>query len=442
MLLPRLARDERGVALPMAMITLVLLTTLMLAFSVLAQTEPVIASNQLRVSQARAMAESGVEHAVWALSAGNVLPGNAVPAGALAHPLPASPPVGTPFDGATYTALAVTGGYTVQVTAPDPVAQPLLRRIVADGWTPTNDALDTRTKAHRRIQADYEALPDLALNAPCALCVKGDVQVAGSSLVDSRTDGDCGSGTQKYGAYAAGTLVQQGTSNIKGQAGTSTSGNVEGADYVDGNSPGAPVNPATFNEFDFEARNLDTLKELAKKNGTYFGPGFSGATDANGRAVAGTYTGTVNFNSANKVRDGIVFIDTLDGQNIDINPSAPTPESSFATVAINGNPFISAEFAGMLVVNGRLSISGNMKIGGLVYVLDDLVYNGTGTGQIEGLVISQNVRNTSATAISDTDTTTGGNSRIKLNCAKARGAGQAPRTFTLVTGTYREIAGQ
>ena len=437
MTLRNFVRDQRGVALPMALITLVLLTTLMLAFSVLAQTEPVIASNQLRVSQARAMAESGVEHAVWALSAGNVLPGNPVPAGALAHPLPASPPVGTAFDGATYTALANTGGYTVQVTAPDPVAQPLLRRIVADGWTPTNNALDTRTKAHRRIQADYEALPDLALNAPCALCVKGDVQVAGSSLVDSRTDGNCG-GAQKYGAYAAGTLERTGSSNIKGQAGTNPDGNVEGMDFVDGNSPTNPVNSSTFDGFKFNDKNLDTLKELAKKNGTYFGPGFSGATDTNGQAVTGTYTGTVSFNSGNKVKNGIVFVDTLSGQNI----TDSTSESSFANLSINGNPFISAEFSGMLVVNGRLAISGNMKIGGLVYVLDDLVYNGTGTGQIEGLVISQNVRNTSATAISDTDTTTGGNSRIKLNCSKARGAGQAPRTFTLVTGTYREVAGQ
>jgi hypothetical protein len=49
------------------------------------------------------------------------------------------------------------------------------------------------------------------------------------------------------------------------------------------------------------------------------------------------------------------------------------------------------------------------------------------------------VRNSTATSISDTDSTTGGNSRIKLNCANARGAGQAPRTFALVPGTYREL---
>ena len=41
----RRLQDERGVALPMALMILLLLTTLMLAFAVLSQTEPVIAAN-------------------------------------------------------------------------------------------------------------------------------------------------------------------------------------------------------------------------------------------------------------------------------------------------------------------------------------------------------------------------------------------------------------
>ena len=212
---------ERGVALPMALLALALLTTLMLAFAAMSQTEPVIAGNQLRVSQARALADSGVEHAVWALTTGNVLPGNPLPAGALANPLPSSP-AAAPFNGVAFTVAGVNGGYTVQVTTPDPANRPLRRDIVAVGWTPTNSLIDTRTKAHRRIAVTVQALPDLALNAPCVLCVRGDVAVSGSSLVDSRTDGDCGSGTPKFGAYTAGGLSQGGSSNIKGQAGTSS----------------------------------------------------------------------------------------------------------------------------------------------------------------------------------------------------------------------------
>src|SRR5687768_3988436 len=98
MKLMRRLTDERGVALPMAMMTLLLLTTLMLAFAVLSQTEPIIAANQLRVAQARALAESGFERALWALR-------NPADANGLASPLPlANPGVATstavaPYDG-------------------------------------------------------------------------------------------------------------------------------------------------------------------------------------------------------------------------------------------------------------------------------------------------------------------------------------------------------
>ena len=426
--------NEHGVALPMAMMTLVLLTTLMLAFLALSQTEPVIASNQFRVSQARALAESGMEHAVWALTTGNVLPGEDIPAGALANPIPSNP-AAAPFDGNAFSVVSSHGGYTVRVTTPDPVGQPLRRQIEAVGWVPT----PSPSSARRRIVASVQALPDLALNAPCALCVRGDLDVQGNSLVDARTDGLCGGTQPKYGAFTSGNIEQQGSSSIKGQAGTNPSGNQPGVDYAEGRPE------SDFASFAFKDEHLDTLKELAKKNGTYFGPGFSGTTDnTTGAAQAGTWSGSVTFNSGNKLKNGVVFIDTTSGLNIVSCPPGspdsciPTPDSHFAQVDIHGNPFVSGDFAGMIVVNGRLSISGNMRIGGLVYVLDDLSYNGTGTGEVSGLVISQNVRNQTATSISDTDSLTGGNSRIRFNCANARGAGQAPRTFALVPGTYRE----
>jgi hypothetical protein len=64
---------------------------------------------------------------------------------------------------------------------------------------------------------------------------------------------------------------------------------------------------------------------------------------------------------------------------------------------------------------------------------------GTGTGQIVGAVLSQNIRDTSATSI---DTDTGGNSTILWNCAYAKtGGGQLPQTFTIEPGTYKEISG-
>ena len=176
-------RNERGVALPMALIVLVALTTLMLAFAVLVQTEPVVAHNQLRGAQARTHAEAGFERAVWALSQGVINPGTV---DSLPEVLPVPTPA--PYDGSVFVANGNTGGYLVNVTTPDPVISPNQRQITSTGWTPTNSVADTRTKAHRRIQATVERFPPFAFNTPCALCVKGDLGVGGNALVDATTD--------------------------------------------------------------------------------------------------------------------------------------------------------------------------------------------------------------------------------------------------------------
>jgi hypothetical protein len=81
-----------------------------------------------------------------------------------------------------------------------------------------------------------------------------------------------------------------------------------------------------------------------------------------------------------------------------------------------------------------------MAIKGLVYSVNDLTYNGTGTGEIRGLAISQNIRDTTATAISSDDSSTTGNSRIKFNCNNLNPPPGAPVGFALVPGTYRELS--
>ena len=53
--------------------------------------------------------------------------------------------------------------------------------------------------------------------------------------------------------------------------------------------------------------------------------------------------------------------------------------------------------------------------------------------------MSQNVRDVSATTI---DTDTSGNSTIIWNCNYVKtGGGALPSTFTIETGTYKEISG-
>ena len=57
----KIIRCQRGVVLPMAFLTMLILSALIIAFSMMAASEPMLANNQLQVAQARAVAESGVE---------------------------------------------------------------------------------------------------------------------------------------------------------------------------------------------------------------------------------------------------------------------------------------------------------------------------------------------------------------------------------------------
>ena len=420
----QILRDERGVALPMAMIVLVLLTTLMVAFALLARTEPVIAHNQQRTSQALAQAEAGFERAIWALSQGVIVPGTA---GSLADPLPVPTPA--PYDGTTFIANGISGGYLVTVTAPDVVNFPHQRLITSIGWTPTNAVADTRTKSHRRIQAMAEHLPYFDKDSPCALCVKGDVAVGGNALIDGTAYATPSCPARK-GAVTSGALTIQtsgnGSAEIRGDLNGTP--NQNGSDYLQ-NAP-----PSVFDKITFDAGNMKMLRELAKKNGTYFGPGYPDGTPAGSPA----YTGSVTFQSSHKVKNGIVFVDTVSGTDIPTDPAQQNP-ADFAAVDIHGNPFVSGDFSGWLIVNGSLQISGNMHLNGLVYAVNDLTYNGTGTGAITGLAVSTNVRDVTATTISSYDSTTTGNSRIKFNCDNLKPPPNAGYGYALVPGTYREL---
>jgi hypothetical protein len=332
--------------------------------------------------------------------------------------------VPAPYDGSVFVANGASGGYRVTVTSPDPVNFPNERLITSTGWTPTDDATDPRT-AHRRMQATVERFPPFGFNAPCALCVRGDLGVGGSALVDGTTDTSCGN---KKGAVASGVVDISGSAQIKGADGNTTA-NEAGGDYMENQT-----DPSLFSGITLNASNFKVLRALAKENGTYYGPGYP-----NGTASSTPWSGAVQFDSTNKLKNGIVFIDTVSGADIPTDLSQQNP-ADFASVLINGNPFVSTDFTGWIVVNGSLAISGNMKINGLVYAVNDFVYNGTGTGQIVGLAVSQNIRDVSATSISSGDSTTIGQSKVKFNCANLTPPPAAAIGYALVPGTYRELS--
>jgi len=397
--------NERGVALPMALMTLTLLTVLMLALASLSRTEPVIAANHLRGSQARALAESGLEYALWALSN----PAN--PAG-LPSPLPEV--TVPPFDGRTFVALDPTGGFTVAV-ASDAAGDPHRRTISAVGWAPTNQAIGARPRAHRKVTVDVVAVPRLGARAPCALCVRGPLTVTGNVAIDGRNrDPACGDDT-KYGTFTRDTTTVTGSVAIAGGAGASAQ-----------HQAATAFDPVTLSPAALEA-----LKTVAWRNGTYYGPGFPrGGTVSDGGA---TWDGRIVFDASNPLPDGVVFVDTTDGGDVGADPAR------FATLAgarLDAGAFgTDGVFRGWIVVNGSLELAAGLHVRGLVYAVDGLTYQTAATGRIEGLAVSLNIRETSGASI---EALGGGELAVTFDCAYATAAGLVPPGFLPIPGTYRE----
>jgi len=407
-------QGQSGLAVPMALVVLVVLAGLMISFTMLSQSEPVIANNQNRGVVTRALAESGVERAIWALTVGSGVtggvdaPGNGVAAG-------------PPYNGATYIALG-NGGFTVKITGANATGTEVT--VEAVGWMPDNSSTNN---AHRKITANLMRFPNFGFNAPCALCVKGDLEVKGSSTIDARTDTTCG---RKYGTYTAGgTCIGGGNCN-------GNNGSIWGA--VDNNNTkneatdivtNAPA--ANFDAFTFSDQQLAVLKQMAKTSGTYIGPGSPPTGSA-------TWTGTVTFNSSNQLtKDGIVFIDTISGNS----PIASNP-SDYPNVDFRGNPFNppggSGDFHGWIIVMGNVTgFNANGTIQGMLYVINDVTSN-NGTAAVNGLVIAQNLNNSNG---SQTDTSEGGNASISFNCQNANGGGKVPNGWFLNAGTYKEVSG-
>jgi hypothetical protein len=389
----RILTDQRGAALPMALFAMVILTTMIIAFSILSSTEPLIAGNQHTVAQARAIAESGIERATWALN-------HKDHANGLPEPLPGTVPA--PYNGSAPVDVALSTGTlgVFRVTVTNGAASNE-RNIVAVGTVPS----EASPRARQRIQVTVIKfqIPD----PPAALSVRGELQVGGNTLIDSRGDGSCGN---KPGTYTTGTTtILDASADVYGRDGNNDEN--QDTDMLQGQPT------STFDNYLLSDSDMAALKAYAKSQGTY-------------------YQGTVEFSSSNRMPNGVIFIDTTSGNPL----TASSDPSDMANVTIHGNAPASADgiFHGWLIVNGSLQISGNFQMWGYGYVMNDLTYTGTGTGQIVGAILSRNIRDTSSTTI---DTNTGGNASILYDCAKARdGGGFVPRTFSVKAGTYREIS--
>jgi hypothetical protein len=398
--------NERGIAMPMALIVLMILTALMAALAVLATSEPHIASNQEASTQARALAESGVSRVLWALNAGQQ---STPPTGALvldaSYNLPS--PLPAPYNGSATVALGV-GAFKVIVADG---SQPNQKQVTAVGYVPNA----TTPVAIKKIQVTVMRMK--WMNPLCALCAGGEqppgdstsVQVGGSAAVNGTTS------QQGHGGHtiAAGATCPGAAPIISAVASTGTvSTNGSPGFYTPPGTPGT-LNNATFpSSMLLSNSDMATLKTLAMARGTY-------------------WKGNPPWNGGLPPSNGLIFVDTADGSVL----TNSTPGANIPTVSIHSN----GTWSGWLVVAGSIDISGDITMKGLIYAQNDVNLHGTGGGSIQGAIITTNRVDTSSTNIDSQDI---GNAPLSYNCPDVQsGAGTLSQNWFEMPGTYQEVSG-
>ena len=387
--------NDKGIALPTAMIVLSVLVALAVAFLVLAASEPQIAYNQMASAQARALAETGVERAMWALTKGDTNP--AFP-GAL-DPLNTNPSP-APYNGGTFIQVTNLGVFKVTVADGATSNEKLITGV---GFVPNQN----NPVAVKKIQ--LRAIRFKHLDPPCAMCAGGesppgtdaDVRIGGSAAITAAATG---------GNFCPGVTP---TSGVMSEGQITTNGNPSVTAPPGGVATAPNTANSVFTPFMLQDADMSYLKSMAKANGTYF-------------------QGNTTMTSPPK--NGIVFVDTVSGNPLTAN----SPSSDVPTLDIHGN--WAAGFSGWIIVAGSISIQGNAHITGLVYAQNDATLNGTGNGGVSGALITTNRKDTSSTNIDSTDE---GNAPISYDCNAVRtGGGSLPQGWTIEAGTYVEQQGR
>ena len=384
-------RDQRGAVLPLTMMILVVLSAVLIALSGLTGQEPLIASNHVMVVQAQALAEAGLERALWALS---------TPESADGIPWSAKAPA--PYDGSAFLGVAtesgaLLGGYRLTVTGEGDRQ----REVTVVGLVPGD--VGPLGRARQDISATLIRLRFPA--PPAGLSVRGGLTIGDGVTIDARADGSCG---DRAGTWSSGVTTAAAGAQIHGRSGDTAIPN-EPTDIRQEQPVGV------FDELAFSAAELLALKAVARVRGTY-------------------YQGAVTFDAARRIPDGVIFVDTGSGQPI----TDATPGGDLATVTIgDGAAGPGGVFRGWIIVNGSLSIAGDVTLRGLTYVADRL--SQTGVARLVGATMVGHVRTASPSLV---DARPAGDAAVAWSCEEGRtGGGLIPSRWMVKPGSYREVAG-
>jgi len=395
------AMNQRGIAMPAALIGLVVLTSLMVAFALLAQSEPDLANNHMMSARARTFAESGVERALWAM--------NNMAASGLSDPLPVAIPA--PYDGSQYLWVEQVNNVTVgeyKVTIAPVVGDPNSATITAVGYTPDHN--NPRAIKKLTITATRFKFGGPSGTPPCAMCIGGEappgtnatLQVGGNATIN----GDNASGNPRA-TYCTG---QTPTSAVMTTGTVGTNGHPSIVAPPGGLSTIQGAIPSLFTSFTLTDADILVLKAYAKAKGTY-------------------YQGSQSFTSPPP--NGLLFFDTPSGNPL----TNSSPTSDLITIDIHGD--WSQGWNGWMIIAGSADISGNITMNGLVYAQNDVQVHGNGNGAITGAIIAQDRRDTISSTVDSQDI---GNGNLAYSCPAVRDGGGTVSNNWFIS-SYKEVSG-
>jgi hypothetical protein len=240
---------------------------------------------------------------------------------------------------------------------------------------------------------------------PAGLAVRGDLMIGAGVTVDASADGSCG---DRAGTWSSGVTTAGAGAQVQGRGGDAAIPN-EPTDMRQAQPVGG------FDALAFSAAELQALKAVARVRGTY-------------------YQGAVTFDASRRIPDGVVFVDTGSGQPI--TDATPVADLAAATIG-DGAAGPGGSFRGWLIVNGSLSVGGDVTIQGLAYAADRL--SQTGAARVVGAAMAGHVRSTAPSLI---DARPAGDAALVWSCEVGRsGGGRIPQRWMVKPGSYREVAG-
>lgn len=383
-------RAQAGAVLPLAMLILLVLSAVLLGLASLTGQEPLAARNHTLVAQAQGLAEAGLDRALWALSTPDAAGGVAWAA--------AAP---EPYDGSTLIDVAIDGLSLGAIRLTIAGAGDRQRQIVATGFAPGAPGQLGQARQDVSATAIRLRLPSL----PAGLTVRGDLQVGPGVTIDATEDGSCGSasGTWSSGATAIG-------------AGSLVRGHGTDPQVPNGNTDVSQLQaPEVFDALTFDASEISAFKALARARGSY-------------------YQGSITFDATRRMPNGLIFVDTASGQPI----SPATPATDLASVSVRDGAAMdpSGRIRGWIVVNGSLSLEGDLTLEGLAFAADR--FSQSGSARIHGGAIAGHVRSTAPSVV---DARPSSGPALTWSCVAGKtGGGSIPQRWMVKPGSYREAA--